>query len=146
MKKNYSIVIVLSVLLLGACSKDFLKSYDDRIIGSWRISDIDRYGLGGSIDDLPFREGGRLSFMRDGTMTYTSPSGELYNGTWDIEKKVIHSSDDDEVNRSLHITAVNFATQQVLGEYYDDINFVGTDHLKAWIRTGTRAYVTHLRR
>ena len=144
MKHVYIPVFIL--LLFAGCSKDFLRPYDDRIIGTWVITDIDKYGFGGSIRDLPFPEGGRFSFMRDGTMTYTSPSGETYQGTWDIDKKFIDDDDDDEVQRSLQITAVNFTSQHVLGEYYDNIVFTGTDRLNAWINSGSRSYVTHLRR
>jgi hypothetical protein len=146
MKKIYSLYIISSLLLLFGCSKDFLKSYDDRIIGTWRIDDIDKYGLGGSINDLPLKQGGNLTFMKDGSMTYTTPSGDLFKGTWDIKKKTINSGDESKVYRSLQITTVNFTSQQVIGEYYDDINFVGTNHLKAWIYLDRRTFVTHLRR
>lgn len=144
MKKIYTLVFVLSVLLLAACSKDFLKAYDDRIIGTWQITDVDKFGIGGSTNNLPFTNGS-FSFMKDGTMTFTSSSGEIFKGTWDIQKKVIND-DDGSVYHSLQITAVNFNTQEVLGEYYDDINFTGTDHIKARIFSGAHTYVTHLKR
>jgi hypothetical protein len=57
MKKIYTSVFVLSILLLAGCSKDFLKSYDDRIIGTWQITDVNKFGIGGSISNLPFKEG-----------------------------------------------------------------------------------------
>lgn len=139
-------MVFVLAFLLSACSKDFLKSYDDRIVGTWRIDDIDRFGFGGSINDLPLKQGGSLTFMKDGTMTYVNPSGEFFKGTWDIQKKNVSAGDESTVYRSLQITAVNFTTQEVLGEYYDDINFVSTNHLKAWIYLNTRTYVTHLRR
>jgi hypothetical protein len=144
MKKIYTSVFVLSFLLLAGCSKDFLKSYDDRIIGTWRITDVNKIGIGGSTSNLPFKDGS-FSFMKDGTMTFTSTSGEIFKGTWDIQKKVMND-DDGTVYHSLQITAVNFNTQQVLGEYYDDINFTGTNHIKARIISGAHTYVTHLER
>ncbi|MEI9807658.1 MAG: hypothetical protein WDO16_07135 [Bacteroidota bacterium] len=54
MKKIYILGIVFFLGLLYGCSKDFLKSYDKRIIGTWRISDVNRVGLGGDADNLPF--------------------------------------------------------------------------------------------
>jgi hypothetical protein len=146
MRKIYTSLAILSLLSFAGCSKDILKPYDDRIIGTWQIDDIDKFGFGGSINDLPFKEGGTLRFNKDGTLLYTTSSGSAFNGTWDIQKKTVNSGDDSEVYRSLQITAVNFNTQQVLGEYYDDINFVGTNHIKARIMLSTRTYVTHLRR
>jgi hypothetical protein len=147
MKKFYSIVFLFSFFLLAGCSKDFLKSYEDRIIGTWRIADVSRVDLwGSSTDNLSFRQGS-FNFMKDGTMTFTDANGSIYKGTWDIRQKTVNNSDGDQtIYQSLQITAVNFATQQVLGEYYDDINFVGTNHIKAWIYSGSRTYLTHLRR
>jgi hypothetical protein len=146
MKKLYTLAFLSSFFLLSGCSKDFLKSYEDRIIGTWRISDVDRIGFWGSTDNLSFKDGS-FEFMKGGTMTYTDASGSVYKGTWDLRKKTVSTGDGDQTTyHSLQITAVNFTTQQVLGEYYDDINFVGTDHIKAWIYSGTRTYVTHLRR
>jgi hypothetical protein len=144
MKKIYTPVFVLSFLLLAGCSKDFLKSYDDRIVGTWQITDINKVGIGGSTSSLHFRDGS-FSFMKDGSMTFTSSSGEVFKGTWDIQKKVMND-DNSSVYHSLQITAVNFNTQQVLGEYYDDINFTGTNHIKANIISGAHTYITHLKR
>jgi hypothetical protein len=145
MKKFYTSAFVLLTLVLFGCSKDFLKSYDERIVGTWRITNVDKFGFGGSTANLPFREG-TFSFMSDGTMTFTNSSGNVFKGTWDIRKKVVGEGDDSEVYHSLQITAVNFASQQVIGEYYDDINFAGTNHIKARVFSGAHTYITHLRR
>lgn len=143
MKKIYTSVFV-SILLLAGCSKDFLKSYEDRIIGTWQITEVNKFGIGGSTSNLPFREGS-FSFMKDGTMTFTNSSGDVFKGTWDIQKKRIND-DNGTVYHSLQITAVSFNTQDVLGEYYDDINFTGTDHIKAKIISSTHTFITHLKR
>jgi hypothetical protein len=145
MRKIYFLSYILLFLLFSGCSKDFLKRYDERIIGTWQIDEVNKIGFGGNINSLPFREGS-FRFNADGTLVYTSPSGSVFNGTWDIQKKTVSSGDDSNVYHSLQITAVNFTTQQVFGEYYDDINFTGTNHIKARIILDTRTYVTHLRR
>jgi hypothetical protein len=145
MRKIYTSLAILSLLLFAGCSKDFLKPYDDRIVGTWQIDDVDKFGFGGSVNDLPFKEG-IFRFNKDVTLFYTTSSGSVFNGTWDIQKKRVGDGDNSEVYHSLQITAVNFTSQQVLGEYYDDINFTGTNHIKARIMLGTRTYVTHLRR
>lgn len=140
MKKIYTISIVLSFVVLG-CSKDFLKKYDKRIIGTWEITDINRVGLGGNTDNLPFKDG-TFIFKEDGRLTYINTSGAVYQGSWNITKKTVN----DAVLRSLEITAINFAAQDVLAENYDDMNFTGTDHFKANIISGFHTYVTHFRR
>ena len=145
MRKIYISLAIVSFLFFKGCSKDFLKPYDDRIVGTWQIEDVNKIGFGGSVNDLPFRDGS-FRFNKDGTLVYTTTSGSVFNGTWDIQKKTVNRSDGSDVYHSLQITAVNFTTQQVLGEYYDDINFTGTNHIKARIILGTRTYVTHLSR
>lgn len=138
MKIFYTLSFIL--LVASSCSKDSFKSYDRRIIGTWDITDVDKNGFGGSINDLPFREG-HFTFNSDGTLSYTNSTGN-FSGTWDIRTR----STDDQTYHTLQITAVNFATQQVLGEYFDDINFVSTNHIKARIYNNLRTYVVHLRR
>lgn len=142
MKKFYASVFIFSLFISAGCTK----AYQDRIVGTWRIDDIDKFGIGGSISNLPFKEGGSFSFLDDGTMTYTNSSGSLFKGTWSIQKKVLPDDDNSRVYQSLQITAVNFTTQEVLGEYYDDIDFRGSNHIRAEKAIGSRKYVTHLRR
>ena len=141
MKKVYITVIAFSFIFFIRCSKDFLKSYEHRIVGTWTITDVNRVGLGGSTSNLPFKQG-TFDFNNDGSLVYTNLSGAVYKGSWDIRKKWT----DDKHVQSLQITAVDFVSQNVLTEYYDDINFTGTNHFKATINSGAHAYVTHFRR
>ena len=47
MKKIYLIFIPVFLLLIAACSKDFLKSYDKRITGgTWELYDVNNFGIG----------------------------------------------------------------------------------------------------
>jgi hypothetical protein len=139
MKKIY--FASLALLTLTACSKDFLKRYDDRIQGSWYISQVKRLGIGGDFNDLPFREGS-FTFNGDGTLTYTDELGNVSSGTWDIQKINVNGN----VVRTFQITAVDFNTQQVRSEFYDDMQFRGTNHFVATINTSFRSFVTHFRR
>jgi hypothetical protein len=139
MKKLYASLLL--VTLFSGCSKDILKPYDERIIGSWRITEIDRVGIGGSTSNLPFREG-TMTFEAGRTLTYVNSSG-TYQGTWDLVKKY---PDEEEVQRSLQVTAVDFTGRSVLAEYYDDISFRSTDHFVATKQSGTHTYITHFRR
>ena len=141
MKKCYLTGLLFSVLLLSSCSKDFLKSYDRRIVGVWKITDINRTGLGGSTSNLPFQNG-EFNFQDDGSLVYTNEAGTIYQGTWNIEKSYYNET----TYQSLHITVVNFTTQEVKGEYYDDIDFTRTDRFKARINQGLHTYVTRFDR
>ena len=144
MKKIYTYCITAcfaSFMFLSSCSKDLLKSYDRRIIGTWDITDIDKTGFGGSTRDLPFKDGS-FNFFSDGSLTYVDLTGISYTGSWNIQKKYWN----DQTYQSLEIQAVNFNTQQILSEYYDDIDFMSSGHFKARIEQGLHTYVTHYRK
>ena len=141
MKRIYTLSTLLSLVLFSGCSKDFLKSYENRIVGTWRISDVDRFGLGGNTNNLPFTSG-TFTFYENGTLNYVNSANINFKGNWEIVKKVIN----DETVRSLQVTAIDFTNQQVLAEYYDDMNFVSTNHFKANILSNFHTYVTHFRR
>jgi hypothetical protein len=141
MKKIYLAFIGFTFIFFIGCSKDFLKSYERRIVGTWQITDIDRAGLGGNFDNLPFKQG-TFNFNEDGSLVYTNTSGAVYKGSWDLRKKWT----DDKHVQSLQITAVDFSNQNVLTEYYDDLNFTGTNHFNAKIISGSHTFITHFRR
>ncbi len=141
MKRFFTLPLIFAVIIFCGCSKDFLKRYDKRIVGTWRISDVDRFGIGGNSDNLSFHDG-NFNFRDDGSLTFTDGQNNVFEGTWDIVKKTIN----EETVRSLHVTAVNYANQEVLSEYYDDMNFLSTNHFKANILRRTHRYVTHFRR
>ena len=141
MKNIYLLSVLLSFVMFSGCSKDFLKKYDKRIIGTWRITDVDRIGIGGDAHGLPFREG-TFIFSEGGSLTYSTTANVTYQGTWDIDKKRIG----DEYMQSFHVSVVNYTNQHLLTQYYDDMSFAGTDHFKVRIHSGFHTYVTHFRR
>ena len=141
MKRIYTLSILLSSFLFFGCSKDFLKSYDNRIVGTWRISDVNRVGFGGNTNKLAFTSG-TFTFYENGTLNYTNSGNANFEGTWEIVKKVIN----DQTIRSLQVTAIDFTNQQVLTEYYDDMTFKSTNHFKANVVSNFHTYVTHFRR
>ena len=143
MKNLYFLSIALSLgLLFNSCSKDILKPYEERIVGTWVLDDINRAGIGGDMDDLPFREGS-FSFTNNGGLTYTTATGAVFKGSWDIQKKV---NTDNNAIQSLQVTAVNFTTQEIRTEYFEDIHFTGKDKFKAYVRQGWHTFVFHFKR
>lgn len=141
MKSKLTLLVLLASLFVVGCSKDVLKRYDDRIVGTWRIADVKKYGIGGSVSNLPFN-GGTFHFYEDGTLTYINEYNDVYDGQWDIRKIV---RDDNTIHR-LEISAVNFNTQEILSEFYDDMNFVGTNRFNASINQTYNTFVTQFRR
>jgi hypothetical protein len=138
MKKLYIFSILsLTMFISNSCSKDFLKAYEDRIEGTWKLEDIDKRGIGGDIDNLPFREGGIFEFQNGGALVFTDVNGDQYSGSWDIERAYY----EDNYVRSLHLAVVNFTTQQVRSELFEEIRFTGTNRFNGFIRQGMRTYV-----
>jgi hypothetical protein len=155
MKKIYSTTILLSVFLLAGCSKDFLKRYEERIEGTWRLTDVDRLGWGGSTSGVVFHDG-LFTFSEGGQLEYVSTTGEVYQGSWSMRRDWVRNQCytdengnyecDDRHVRSMHITAVDFTNQDVRAEFFDEIVFTGTNRFKAYVYTGFRNYVFRFRR
>lgn len=136
MRYFYPLAFLVLAFLFTGCSKDVLKSYDKRILGTWKIIDRDRFGFNGA-DALPFKEDDLLTFGEDGALT-VERAGSTFEGSWDIQRI---TNGDDEEHKALHLTAINFDEQQVRSEYFNDMAFTGTNRFKASINYNTRVYV-----
>ena len=141
MKKIYLAFITILFFLIAACSKDFLRSYDKRITGgTWELYDVNNFGIGSRYH--PVFDSGRFTFESSGQVTYTTNLGEVFTGSWDIRK----DWSGDDRTQSLFITVTNFQTQQVLSEYFDDIQFTGTNRFRGIIYSGGREYTFKFKR
>jgi hypothetical protein len=141
MKKRYLTFIPFIVLLFAGCSKDFLRSYEKRLTGgTWELYDVNSFGIGSGY--RPAFTSGRFVFGSGGDLTYTNNNGDVYEGSWDIR----HDYQNDQQYRSLFITVVDFQTQDVISEYFDDMEFTGTDRFKAFITGGNRSYTCKFKR
>lgn len=153
MKKIY--LIILTSFLLSACSKDFFKNYDDRILGTWNLVDVDKNGVGGSIGNQTFQDG-QFTFREDGSMSYTTPSGVLYEGGWNIDKEWRNdncSTDNDgntscttEAQYELFVAVTDPVSQQVKRERFDQMQFTSANRFKAYIFSDFQTYVFIFRR
>lgn len=141
MKKIYLATVPLTLLLFAACSKDFLKSYERRLTGgTWELYDVNNFGLGGRYN-APFTNG-KFTFESGGDVTYVNNQGDTYTGSWDIRDRW----QDDNRQQILYVSVINFQTQDVMSEYFDDMQFTGTNRFKAFVNTGGRTYTFKFRR
>ncbi len=95
-----------------------------------------------------------FTFSEGGGLEYINNAGEIYKGSWDIRRKVMHGDCsvndngnrqcDDRTVKSLQITLVNFQTQDVRSEYFNEITFTNTNRFKAYIHDGLHSYVSVL--
>ncbi len=153
MKKFY--LFLFTSIIITSCSKDVFKSYEDRLVGKWHLVDVDRRGLGGSLNNLAFTEGD-FTLDRGGRMTYDDLAGKIYEGSWDMRRTTVSNGCTVDENgnqdcsqrqvRSLHIVAIDFNNQQVKTEDFEEIDFTGTNRFKAKIHSGLHTYVFTFRR
>jgi hypothetical protein len=134
-------LLILTAFTFSACSKDFLKRYDNRIVGTWYISEVNRIGFGGNSSDIQFKEGS-FEFNDDGSLLYIDPTGDSSTGFWNVQ----HRNYNNSTVPTLQLEAVNFSTQKVRGEFYDEMHFRSTNHFVAKISSPFRTFVTHFRR
>jgi hypothetical protein len=134
-------LIAMAFLLVAACSKDFLKSYDRRITGgTWELYDINNIGIGSRYSS-PFTSG-KFTFESSGDVTYVNDQGDVYIGSWDIR----NYWQDDDNRQTLFISVLNFQNQDVITEYFDDMQFTGTNRFKAFVYSGGRTYTFKFKR
>jgi hypothetical protein len=155
MKKLYPIALLSLVFINAGCSKDFLKRYEKRIIGTWELVDIDRRGIGSGGSGSPFTNG-IFTFSEDGRLEYTSGTGQAYRGSWDIRHDWVSgqcSTDENGNNicndrnvKSLHLMAVDFINQDVRSEFFNEMVFTGTNRFKAYIYDGFRTFIFRFHR
>lgn len=155
MKQLYLLLLFTTTLFLSSCSKDFLKSYEKRIDGEWRLTDIDNRGLG-STRPMPIQTGDRFLFEEDGSLVFTRNTGEVYDGAWDISRRFIPGGCytdefgyyvcDNRRVKTLTLSGVDFDNQDYFSLHFDEIVFTGTNRFKAFIYEGGKTYVFRFRR
>ncbi|MCA0383303.1 MAG: hypothetical protein LCH58_14160 [Bacteroidetes bacterium] len=141
MKLTVTLLAASLAVFSTGCVKDVFRSADRRIIGDWRIDDVNPVGWGGNSARMPFNNG-RFTFYDNGTLSYENDNGQSFSGSWYINSRW----QNDEQELSLQITAVDFTNQLVLTQHYDDIFFRSRNYLRAETRTSNRTYITHFRR
>ena len=153
MNKFYTIAIaILFSLSFSGCSKE---SFQERIIGTWQLEDVDRVGWGGNNRDHPFKNG-TFTFVESGSLTWVDPTGTNYKGTWQIRKNNISGGCNTDGNgittcnnrqvKSLMITAIDFNNQDIRSEYFEEMDFNGNNRFKAYVEVGNKRYVFYFRR
>ena len=151
MKKLYSITLFL--LALSACTKVPLREYEEAVVGSWELYDVDRVG-GGSTSGLRIRDG-KFQFDANGSMRYTDVNGNVYTGSWRMDRSWVrencrydngYQECDSRHVKDLQISAIDFTNQRTIMEYFEEIRFTSETGFRAYLRTNDRRYVYYFRK
>lgn len=153
MKKIYSSLLLLIVaVVFTGCSKDIFKPYEDRIEGTWDLTDVDKIGWGNS--DIGF-DGGRFTFYGSGRVNYEDGYGGFFEGDWNMRSRNIPDCYIDENGatqcdnryvQTLQVNVADFSNHTTRSEYFDEIIFTSTNRFKAYIYERSRTYVFHFSR
>ena len=140
MKYLYSFSLLVAVsLFFTSCSKDIFRPYEDRIEGTWELTDVEKYGPGSSY--IAF-DGGLFTFYGSGRLAYQDGYGGYYEGDWDVRR--INTG--DGTIKTLKVSCVDYQTKDQLAEYFDEMVFTSTNRFKAFIYDGPRTYTFYFSR
>lgn len=141
MKLTVTLLAASLAVVTSGCIKEGYRTAERRILGEWRIDDVNPIGWGGNSARIPFNNG-RFTFYDNGTLSYVNDNNQQFSGSWYINRRW----QDDEQWLSMQITAVDFVNQQVLSQFYENLDFRGRNRLRAETQQSTRRYVTYFRR
>ena len=141
MKLTVTLLAASLAVVTSGCIKEGYRTAERRILGEWRIDDVNPMGWGGNSARIPFNNG-RFTFYDNGTLSYVNDNNQQFSGSWYINRRW----QDDEQWLSMQITAVDFVNQQVLSQFYENLDFRGRSRLRAETQHSTRRYVTYFRR
>ena len=139
MKISHTLIypVVIAIVIAGCGS---LRTYEDRIVSSWKLTSVKKYGLkkGGT----PTFTEGQFTFYPGGKLEYADGTGHTYKGTWnmkDSRQVTGYRNRSTTVNNSLYINLINFSDQDMKSEIFDDILFTGKGKFRAYVY-GDRDY------
>jgi hypothetical protein len=124
MYKSLLLLFTALSLLLLSCSK----SYEDRLIGNWKLDDAYRKVFLGRDHFTTGYESGVFTFFENGNASYISPSDTL-NGYWrsdDYTHSYYNNGTgqwDSRYMRYLRLHLANFPQNRFLDWEFDDFSF-----------------------
>lgn len=122
--KLYIFSLALIFLALGSCRK-WLP--ENRIVGTWRLVDVEKRRLLNSEELTTDYESGTFVFNNNGTAAFSDSAVQL-DGTWSMRRERDGYYDDDgdwnsDGRTILVVRLYNFSANKVLDWYFDRIDF-----------------------
>ena len=125
--KKHLLFLSLVILFFSSCSK----TYEDRLIGQWRLNESYRQRV---LDKDHFQTGfesGVFTLNENGTAVYTSAVDTL-NGYWNADRYSNYSNGESHSYRHLQLNLVNFNRNKFINWSFDDFGFRNNyDRIKA---------------
>ena len=107
MKSKLYLLLLAPVLILASCTKSTIGDYNNRIVGNWQISYVERQGNYGTEPVYTGYEGGVFYLSNNGSARFSDSYGEL-SGSWRM------------IPRSDGYNGSNSSLELRLYDYYND--------------------------
>lgn len=142
MKSKLYLLPLLFLFLISASCKKWLP--ENRIVGTWRLVDVEKRRLLNSENILTGYESGLFMFNDNGTTTYSDAAGQM-TGQWSMRKR--RSGADDQIETVLVVNLHDFNNNRLLEWYFDRIDFRNSgDKLMAFVDGVSYTYRYDFRR
>lgn len=136
MKKNYTALIPLILLLLTACKKDKPDTFQSRLTGgTWELYEVDAYNY-----INPTFVNGYFNFDQGGKFEYQDMNGNSYKGIWEIYYY------EDSQTHGMYLTVFNLNNYATQHEYFDEIQFTSSDHFIALFHSNNLTFKFYFKR
>lgn len=121
------VLLTFLVFSLFSCTKQRLEKFNNRIVGSWNLVEVNTFGLGSS--NIVF-DGGYFSFDSDNSAAYTDRAGIIYYGKWHIDTYT-YTDDDGNTETDFILTIDVGNGQQQKFDQLEIPNFGNANRFKA---------------
>lgn len=125
--RKHLLPLTITILFFSSCSK----TYEDHLIGKWRLNDSYRQRLFDRDGFQTGYESGVFILNENGTATYTSTTDTL-NGYWNADRYTSYYDDESRTYRHLQLNLVNFTQNKFINWSFDDFKYKDSrDRIKA---------------
>lgn len=122
--------LFLITFVLFGCTKQRLDKFNNRIVGNWKLVEVNTFGIGNS--NIVF-DGGSFSFNEDNSLTYYDRTQNVYTGNWYIDAYTY--TDDNGNSESEFILTLDVSNGKM--RKYDEMEMPGfgnVNRFKAKVR------------
>ncbi len=129
--RKHLLHFILIILFFSSCSK----TYEDRLVGQWKLNSSYRQRLFDRDHFQTGYESGVFTFNENGTAVYTSTTDTL-NGYWNADRytQSYYNNGDwqDQTYRHLRLNLIDFTRNKFINWDFDDFSFRNDfDRIKA---------------
>lgn len=125
-----ALILSVFVVMLFGCTKHRLNKFNNRIVGDWKLVEVNTFGVGSS--RIVFN-GGSFSFNEDNSLVYYDRNETVYTGSWDIEAYTYTEGDGDSETEFI-LTMDVYSNNDRKFDQFEIPSFGNANRFKAKVR------------